>query len=202
MKRLLIVAATLLLLQVACGLPAALSVSSAPSLTQTAVASGSDLPASSGPAVQNTPGVAAGPTAAAGPGAAATATTDPRIAFLLAQLRIYLATNPHIEKVGKLAVTGSTLNLEITSIYPAQADQAGVAYETARAIAGGLSLAPKDQVDALKKSGAGDLYLRVNSSDSAFHFVSDTSLTVLAGLQSGQVSEAAWMAASKYQPAP
>jgi hypothetical protein len=198
MKKLLIVAATLLLLQVACSLPAALGTPGVISaLTQTA--------AVSGPAAQDTPAVEAGPTATSAPDsppAAATATADPRITFLLAQLRLYLSTNPHIHKVGQLAVSGSTLDLEITTVYEGQADQAGVAYETARAIAGGLSLAPKDQVDALKKSGEGTLHLRVNSSDGAWHFVSDTPVTVLAGLQAGQVPETDWMAASHYHPAP
>jgi hypothetical protein len=201
MKRLLIVAVTLLLLQAACSLPAALGTPGIVSaLTQTAAAPGSGIPAA-----QDTPVAGAEQTAIPAPNnapVAATATTDPRITFLLAQLRLYLATNPHIHKVGQLVVTGSTLDLEITTVYPNQADQAGVAYETARAIAGGLSLAPKDQVDALKKSGEGTLHLRVNSSDGAWHFVSDTPLVVLAGLQAGQVPEAAWMAASHYQPAP
>jgi hypothetical protein len=200
MKRLLIVAVTLLLLQAACGLPAALGVASVSSLTQTAVAPGSENPAS-----QNTPPAGGDQTATPAPGAgpaAATPTTDPRITFLLAQLRLYLATNPQIQKVGQLVVSGSTLNLEITTVYPGQADQAGVAYTTAKAIAGGLSLAPKDQVAALEKSGEGTLHLRVNSSEGAWHFVSDTPLAVLASLQAGQVSEAAWLADSKYHPAP
>jgi hypothetical protein len=121
---------------------------------------------------------------------------------LLTQLRLYLATNPHIHKVDQLELTGSVLDLEITTVYPGQADQAGVAYETARAIAGGLSLTPKDQVDALMRNGQAMLHLRVNSSDGAWHFVSDTPLTVLAALQAGQLPEQAWMAASRYQPAP
>jgi hypothetical protein len=202
MKRLLIVAATLLLLQAACSLPAALGMASVTSLTQTVVAPASGIPAISGPAAQDNPADGREQTSTAAPDAAPVATADPRITFLLAQLRLYLATNPHIHKVGRLAVTGSTLDLEITTVYPGQSDQAGVAYETARAIAGGLSLAPKDQVDALMQSGEGTLHLRVNSSDSAYHFVSDTPLPVLAALQAGQVSEAAWMAASKYQPVP
>ena len=197
MKRLLIVAVTLLLLQAACGLPVALGVAGVSSSTQKAAAPGPDA--------QNTPRVGVDQTATTAPGAGpatATATTDPRLAFLLAQLRLYLATNPQIHKVGQLAVTGSTLDLEITTVYPGQADQAGVAYTTAKAIAGGLSLAPKDQVDALEKSGEGTLHLLVNSSDGAWHFVSDTPLAVLASLQAGQVSETDWMAASKYRPAP
>ncbi len=204
MKRVLIVAAALLLLQAACGLPAALGSSGIPSLTQTVAAPGSAIPDISGRAVQDTP--AAGPdqasTSAPDMAPAVTATTDPRITFLLAQLRLYLATNPHIHKVGQLSVTGSTLDLEITTVYPGQSNQAGVAFETAKAIAGGLSLAPKDQIDALMKSGEGTLHLRVNSSDGAYHFVSDTPLAVLASLQAGQVSEADWLAASQYQPAP
>ncbi len=203
MKRVLIVAVALLLLQAACGLPAALGSSGILSLTQTAVAPGSGIPAISRPADQATPAVGPEQTSTTAPDTApAAATPDPRITFLLAQLRLYLATNPHIHKVGQLSVTGSTLDLEITTVYPGQSDQAAVAFETAKAIAGGLSLAPKDQVDALMKSGQGTLHLRVNSSDGAYHFVSDTPLAVLAGLQAGQVSQAAWIAASQYQPAP
>jgi uncharacterized ion transporter superfamily protein YfcC len=52
------------------------------------------------------------------------------------------------------------------------------------------------------KSGKGTLHLRANSSDAAWHFVSNTSLAVLASLQAGQVSQDAWMAASHYKAAP
>jgi hypothetical protein len=205
MKRILIVAVTLLLLQAACSLPAALGAAGGISQTTTVAAPGSGIPAISGPAVQDTPEVGSGQTSTTPPDStpvAAVATADPRITFLLAQLRLYLSTNPHIHKVDRLELAGSMLDLEITTAYPGQSDQAGVAFETARAIAGGLSLAPRDQVDALMKSGQGTLRLRVNSSDGSYHFVSDTPLPVLAGLQAGQLSEAAWMAASKFQPVP
>ena len=154
------------------------------------------------PVAQDTPATAPLQESTTAPDNAPAATTDPRIAFLLAQLRLYLATNPHIQKVDLLELKGRVLDLEITTVYPGQAEQAGVAYETARAIAGGLSLAPKDQVQALMESGKGTLHLRVNSSNATWHFVSDTSLAVLAGLQAGQVSQDAWMAASHYKPAP
>jgi hypothetical protein len=207
MKRLLIAAACLLLLQVACSLPAALVAAGSTALTQTAA-----VPMS-GPAVLDTPGASLAqsgqPTATEAAQAVATqpdnapaATPDPRIALLLTELRVYLATNPHIQKVDGLELNGSVLNLEITTVYPGKSDQAGVAYETAKAIAGGLSLVPKDQVDALMKSGRGTLHMRVNSSDAAWHFVSDTSLAVLAGLQAGQVTQDVWKAASHYTAAP
>ena len=201
MKRLLIAVVCLLLLQAACSLPAALAAAGSAALTQT------------GPAVLDTPGVSLAhpglPTAteavqasATQPDNARSATPDPRIALLLTELRVYLATNPHIQKVDGLELNGSVLNLEITTVYPGKSDQAGVAYETAKAIAGGLSLAPKDQVDALMKSGRGMLHMRVNSSDAAWHFVSDTSLAVLAGMQAGQVTQDTWKAASHYKAAP
>ena len=207
MKRLLIAAVCLLLLQAACSLPAALAAAGSAALTQTAAAP------TSGPAVLDTPGVSLAhpgqPTAteavqasATQPDNARSATPDPRIALLLTELHVYLATNPHIHKVDGLELNGSVLNLEITTVYPGKSDQAGVAYETAKAIAGGLSLAPKDQVDALMKSGRGMLHMRVNSSDAAWHFVSDTSLAVLAGMQAGQVTQDTWKAASHYKAAP
>ena len=201
MKKLLIAAATLLLLQAACSLPAALGapgLAGAPPLAETATAP----ILSSGSVLQDTPLPGAAPTATAMPGKAPAATVDPRITFLLAQLRVYLETNPHIQKVDRLELKGSVLDLEITTVFAGQAEQAGVAYETAKAIAGGLSLAPKDQVDALMKSGKGTLRLRVNSSDAAWHFVSDSPLALLAGLQAGQVSQEAWVVASHYKPAP
>jgi len=199
MKRLLIAAAVLLLAQAACSLPVALGAPGLSTPTETAGSPGLFLP--TGPILQVTQPAEAttGPIPTSAPPAAAT--VDPRITFLLAQLRIYLATKPHIHKVDRLELIGTTLDLEITTVYPNQADQASVAYETVKAIAGGLSLAPKDQVNALMKSGQGTLHLRVSSSDAAWNFVSDTPLEVLAGLQAGQVSQEAWMAASHYKPA-
>ena len=205
MKRLLIAAAVLLFLQAACSLPAALSASIPAQLTETAAAPGQ----ASGQEVNGAdPATPAAAIATPAPGQATAApavpvpTTDPRVTFLLSQLRLYLATNPHIHKVDELALAGSVLDLQITTIDPGQTDQAGVAYETAKAIAGGLSLAPKDQVDHLMKSGQGSLHLQVNSSDGAWHFTSDSPLALLAGLQAGQVSQDAWMAGSHYKPAP
>jgi hypothetical protein len=203
MKRLLIAAAAVLLLQAACGLPAALGMpgSTPPALTEAAPAS--RLPANSEPGVQNDPPAdGEAPASTPLPGQAPVATLDPRLTFLLAQLRAYLATNPHIQKVDRLELKGSLLDLEITTAYPGQTDQAGVAYETVTAIAGGLSLAPKEQVEALINSGRGALHMRVNSSDAAFHFESDTPVAVMAGLQAGQVSLEAWMAASHYKQTP
>jgi len=201
MKRLLIAAAALLLLQAACSLPAALGAAGATPLAETAVVPGSGLSANSEPALQNTPVGSSEQISTPKPGKTPVATVDPRVTFLLAQLRVYLATNPHIHKVDRLELKGSVLDLEITTVYPDQNDQASVAYETAKAIAGGLSLAPKDQVEALITSGKGTLHLKVNSSDRAWHFVSATPVALLAELQSGQLSQAAWMAASHYQPA-
>ncbi len=202
MKKLLIAAAVLLLLQAACGLPVALGVSGAASPTETPAAFSSGQPTNSAPMPQDTPSVGSEPTSTPpGKAPAQADTPDPRITLLMAQLRLYLATNPHVDKVNKLDLEGTVLNLEITTVHNGQSEQAGVAYEMAKAIAAGLSLAPKDEVKALITSGQGTLHMRVNSSDGAYHFVSDTPVAVLAQLQAGNLSQQAWMAASRYRPA-